>query len=540
MKHIVILFLFLAGLVNAGSRIDSLRSVLIVSTPEEKIDIYLKLSDEYKMISAEQSILCIEQAYRQASEIKMHLIAAKILSQLARRQQDFQHYDSAISSNLRAATLYDSLGEKRRSATNYANVGTIYSQSNQFLLAQEYFEKALLICGNDSSVQFLKAICYESIGSIFYIIGKFEEALPFHHKAMLIFIKENSIINVAKMNYLLGADYSAMCQYEKSIDFYFKSLKIYEQVQNIEGIATIYHAIGLVYEDMGYLDKSLELNLRALDYANSVYNFEYKSSLYEWIGSIYSDKKQYDESISYLNKAFKIEEGNNDKLGIATTLEKMGQVKLQNDKPIEALSLYKDCLQILAGTDEEWRKSKIFISIGAVYSELGNYENSIWYIERGIKMAKKNKIKDFVLDGYEVLTSFYKKKGDFAKAFLYLQKYEDLKDSLYVENSSRVAEFQLKYETDKRESENNFLRQQNDLQRIKIKKQQTRLWQLSISMMFFSVIFIFGYYRYYSKNKNNRSLYNKLGKADCQTERTGTIFNTQSRLWPPLENSLQV
>ena len=514
MKGILLGLLIYPLTLLATTRVDSLKALLVISTPEEQVEIYLKLSEEYRMTSSEQSIAFLEEAYSSAWTAGDLSMAAKLLSRQAQLQQEFKLYQDAIKTNQRAAALYESIGDSRRGAICYANVGSIYSTQNQFLAAKREYEKALNICLGDSSLKLLRAIFYESIGTIFYFIGKFEESLPYHKKALMIFIEENSTENIAKMYYLVGANYSAMCHYEESIEYYYKSIQMYEQLRSVAGIATIYHALALVYEDMGYHDKSLDLNLKALEYSKTIENFDYQSSLYKWIGSIYANKKEFSKSIDYLNQALIIEEKNNDNLGMAITLEKIGWVKYQNRQIRESLTTLKKSLLLLSGTDEEWRKAKILISLGTVYSEMGDFSEAVNCFNYGIKIAEKNKIRDFVLDGYGLLANHFNRKGEEGNAYLYLNRHLELKDSLYLSNSNQLADVQLKYESEKREAENEILRKQNTRQKVEIQKQQTRLWQMFVSLTFFTLFFGVGYYHFYKKVLNNRYLFQKLADAE--------------------------
>jgi tetratricopeptide (TPR) repeat protein len=71
------------------------------------------------------------------------------------------------------------------------NIGGIYSSTNQFDLAFEYYGKALKIFSqNNSSIY--KAIVYQNMGQIFYEKNQLKEALDYYQQAAIIFRQTRS------------------------------------------------------------------------------------------------------------------------------------------------------------------------------------------------------------------------------------------------------------------------------------------------------------------------------------------------------------
>jgi len=513
MKNPIIIVLFFYQIVCANSSVDSLESYLEVVSDSQKVEIYQELAAITFVDSFEQSIEYSEHAYVYAQLINDELQAANILFNIAQKYLNNGLNNISNEYFFKASHLYIKMKNHIKAALCYANMG-----SNCFLLydfknAIKFFKTAIDNCHLQKKLPQIEAVCLESIGSIHYLIGNVKKSLMYHRKAFDFYLVQNDSINIANIYYLIGADYSAVCSYDKSIEFYLKSLEIYEKKEHLMGVALINHAIGLVYEDFGFLDKSLEYNYRALKLMKNNDDAQLSASIYKWIGSIYSQKRNWHKASNYLYMALNIENGVEDKLGLITTLEKIGTLHYMRQKHEDAIRYYEKAFDYLKSVNDKWRKSKLLINIGKVYIELEQFAKALKLIKEGIKIANDIKIRDLVLDGYNYAAHCLTKMQSYKTALKYQILYTNLRDSIHYENSFKIADMQLRYETAKREKVNDILQKENRLQKVIIGKHKTQQWLLYASVMILSFLTIIGYFKFISKNKYGIKLYKRINKA---------------------------
>ena len=472
-----------------------------MATDSQKVEIYQELAVSVSADSFEQSIKYYEKAYIYAVLICKEIKQANTLYYIALKYLEMNLFEKSNGYFLKSTSLYEKNKSYEKAALGYANIGSNYFYLNEFNNAIKFFELSLEISQSSKKFAYIEAICLESIGSINYLIGNFEQSLVYHNKSLKIYMPTKDSLKIADIYYLIGADYGAMCVYNKSIEYFLKSLEIYEKEKFNPGIALINHGIALLYLDFGQKNKSLELNYKALDLLSDNKETQLVTSIYKWLGSIYSQNKKWQQSLKYLNKAMNNETRNKDKLGLIVTLEKMGTFHYEQKSYQDALKYYQRSLEYLNTISDKRRNAKLLISLGKVNLKQKKYMDAIELIKSGILIAQKIKIRDLVLEGYKFLAESYEKLSSYKSALKYQMLYMNLRDSLHYENSFKIADLQLRYETTKREKRNAILQKENQVQKEIINTHEFQKWLLYGGILFITSLAVIGYLKFISRNR---------------------------------------
>ncbi|MCK5063770.1 MAG: response regulator, partial [Candidatus Fermentibacteraceae bacterium] len=73
---------------------------------------------------------------------------------------------------------------------------------------------------------------------------------------------------------------------------------------------------------------------------------------------------------------------------------------------------------------------------------------------KGLAFAQKIGTKDYELDSYQYLSDLYQAMREFELALAYHRKYSDLRENIFSDNATeKIAQMQVKYETEKKEKE---------------------------------------------------------------------------------------
>ena len=148
----------------------------------------------------------------------------------------------------------------------------------------------------------------------------------------------------------------------------------------------------------------------------------------------------------------------------------------------------------------------------------GRYRQALAALDRIKPLIKKDFPLAFLRDYYYEYVKNWKKLGNYEKAMEYYKKYVQLKDSVFsMESDEKISNFQVKYETEKKE-------QQLRLKNTRIKVQRVWLY-VTIGgialLLMFSVIIL---QLFLQKTRANKELVRKileLVKTEKEIARTG-------------------
>jgi len=145
----------------------------------------------------------------------------------------------------------------------------------------------------------------------------------------------------------------------------------------------------------------------------------------------------------------------------------------------------------------------MLLQVYLVYEKLENYPKSLDYLLKSDKIIREIKNPNLLKEVSKSLSETYEAKGDLNNALKYLKFHFELKDSLLnIESLSKTAELETLYETEKKEKENDDLREAQKLQATENKYQKWLLGGLSGLLL---VGGLFGASVYNSRKKERKS-----------------------------------
>ncbi len=292
--------------------------------------------------------------------------------------------------------------------------------------------------------------------------------------------------------------------YDISLEFYFKSLKIFKEIEDREGASSILNNIGIIYWKLYDFEKALEIYNESLKVMKEFENKEGIARAQNNIGLIYMTLQNYDKALEYFIKSLKIMEEVGNRNNLAYCLNNIGIIYWYLENYDKSLEYYLRSYTINKEIDNKYGIAGSLKNIGGIYVKLEEYDKSIIYFKESLKLAKEIEAKDLIQNIYIAFSELFSVKKDYKKALEYFTLYTVVKDSIFTkESSERIAEMQTKYETEKKEQENEILKKNNEIQRLKINKQQNfRNLLIIISVFILFMAFII-YTRYRSKHKVN-------------------------------------
>ncbi len=281
---------------------------------------------------------------------------------------------------------------------------------------------------------------------------------------------------LAKTHSLLGLSYSMINDYSHAEIYLNKAVTIFKELADTLGLSQTYSNLGELSSKRG----KTEL---ALDYFKKAYTFlKENNDLFTEIalsniGVMYLELNQLDSAQFYTDKAYKLSQELDDKLGELISINNLATIYKSQKEYTKALSFYQKALEMVDELGSREEKKQILFNLSELNEMLGNFDESLHYY----------------------------------KAFA------ELKDDIFnKEKAEFVIETQEKYAASQREKEIVKLR----LNQEKKEAQFMRLVYLtiigSIAFLFitFAIIFWYRYKRNQEKIKHKFMLVNAAIEAE--------------------------
>lgn len=375
-----------------------------------------------------------------------------ILNDLSSHYNGVGQYSEALQYAMRAQTLSEKINYKKGFAQALNNVGKIYENRSDYRKSYDNYMQAVKIFVETGDKAGL-ALSYNGIGNTWMLRGSYENAMKHYLFALSTGeeIGDKNIIAKAYNN--IGLLYEHQRDYAKAMDYFRKSLSFKEDMGDLYGIS-------------GALNN---------------------------LGNIYKEQKNYEKAMEYYSQSLSIKTELGNKQGMANSLYNIGNTYVLQGNYAGALKNLMQSLSIGKAIGDQQIVANSSNALGQVYLKMGKTDSSHYYLTVSLGISEKIQYREGIADACSLLSALYAKKNDHKQALLYQSKYYEIKDSLLHEkNMKQIAELQIKYETEKKETEIKLLNKENEVKALKIEEQQ---YQINISRFLLlasilSVIFI--------------------------------------------------
>lgn len=312
-----------------------------------------------------------------------------------------------------ALALADRMGFKKGSAESRLTIGTSYLVRGRYAEALEFYDESLRIC-DEIGDQRSAASCYSNIGLIHRNRGDHEQALAWHLKALRIKEELGDRPGIARAYNNIGIIYDERSDYSHALDYYHRALQLFEDLGDRQGVALSYNNIGIVLEAQRDRARALDYYHRSLRAKDEIGDRKGVASSYMNIGTLYEDQEDYERALDYCLKATAIFEELGDRRGVADSHN----------------------------------------HIGHIHTRLGRLDSALHHLEEGLALAQEIGTRDCEATSYEYLSELHEARGDSEQALACHRRYSELRERVFSDtNAERIAQMEVRYESDKKEKE---------------------------------------------------------------------------------------
>lgn len=266
--------------------------------------------------------------------------------------------------------------------------------------------------------------------------------------------KVNNMGVVAEAYSLQGVVYKNKGEFQKAIDKHILALKIKESRQDSMGMAICYNDIGIIYKITKNYVKALSYYRKSNTLCRLINLGKGVAQTYNNIGTIHSETGNRDSSLVYYKKALEKAEEINDKAAISTACSNIGEYYGDSGKPEQALPYLERSLEIDKANQDLYGMILSYINLGITSFQLKKPEKGLEYYQLAEKICLENGEKPMLKDLYKSMAVSYENANDKAKAYDYLFKYNNIKDSLQTDEINKsILEVETKYQSERKDIE---------------------------------------------------------------------------------------
>ncbi|MBI9036552.1 MAG: tetratricopeptide repeat protein [Bacteroidales bacterium] len=334
-----------------------------------------------------------------------------------------------------------------------------------------YYAKKAIEIASAKNDEFLRAeilnadaITYASCNNIVKGLNIFKEVYRIYDKPG----KEKELSEVMSN---IAICYEWLNQYDSSIFYLFSSINMKSAENDTIGLMKSFHNIGNVFSKLGDYKKSNDYYQKAYEFAVSLNDKHEQIELINNIGLNYRFVGNYDSALCCFNEYLDYYSNNPNPLSLGMVYNNLGLVYQDINKKNKATSCYKMSINNLEKIGHKWGIANAYHNMAQVYNNNNMLDSAIFCSKQSALIIDSLDYPELNRDIYKTLYEAYQKKGNSIKALRNYKNYIAFKDTVFnLEKARLIEELETKYETSKKEIENQKLKSELKISEIRQEK----------------------------------------------------------------------
>jgi tetratricopeptide (TPR) repeat protein len=327
------------------------------------------------------------------------------------------------------------------------------------------------------------------------------KALGYTREALNLSTEINDKKGMAASYNNLGVAYRNQGALDKSLEYYINSLKRYEELDNKEGIATTKNNIATIYSlkrDYGNalrnLDESYNMFIQLGDQNKIIGSMNN-------LGNLHSDIQLYEKALKYFNQAYQLSEKAGKKF--ADPLSNIGSIYFKQGNYQRAVEYYEKALEIERANNNRLGVLNVVTNLGITFTKAKQPKPASAYLTEAMALSDELQAFTSLPTIYKALAENYAKQGMMKEAYETELKYDEVREKIYGEESSRnIAQMEMVMNFQRTEREFEMLKKEDEIKSLELHNSR-----LFIVMMILGVLIVLGSLNFFYLSKK------KVGKT---------------------------
>ncbi len=411
---------------------------------------------------------------------KTIIVLFVIFSFIQAISQTTMNLDSLLS--LLSAAKQDSNAVKL-----YINIGEQYETNNPEI-AKQYYRKAGQL---SDSIQYVAGYCRYAAdySAVLNMQGDYDSSLIVNQKSLEAAQSINNELLINKSLFNIGNCYNYMEQYETALIYYQKVAPYFEKTDNKAYKSLFFDVMHMLYQNLERYDKAIFYGEKGLALCDDQPNSNTRGTILMNLSVSYSKNNppETEKAMAGYQEALRIAKLNQNLYLESSILVNLADHFYQLRDYEKARQYYTEVLPIQIQIDDQ--RGICMTKRGLSYYELfkNQFKSSEELLQQALSIAQKN---NFLNEEQECLASLaevYLAQNDYPKYHYFAQKHDSVSNLIINEKILRATQdLELKYETEKKQSQILLLEQDKKLRNVSIIGLLIIMLLLSVKGFFFT------------------------------------------------------
>ncbi|MEM7379752.1 MAG: tetratricopeptide repeat protein [Bacteroidota bacterium] len=351
------------------------------------------------------------------------------------------------------------------------------------------------------------AYAYNQFGTRYRNLSDFSRAIDYHQKGLDAAVEaDNTEFRIFSLN-MLGVVYRRMDAIKTALDYSQEALELAETIENpSEGIKrsinVSHNSIGNIYQTLRQCDLAIEQFKKSMELEAELNNTRGLAVNSQNIGECLEEQGKLDEALKYFRQALAYDEEINSDPGKAICKNSIAQIYIKQNRLVDALSILEPTLLSAEKTGDKQIIVSVLINLGWALMELKRFDDAENHLRQGLEMARKHNLPRFISRSYDLLSELANQRGEYKSALDYFKKAEEFDEMVTNDlNLSYVNDVIIRYDTEKKNNQIEALAKQNEIVRLKLRRNQNTLLISALLLALFTLILYILYRQYQLKSE---------------------------------------
>jgi signal transduction histidine kinase len=403
---------------------------------------------------------------------------------LVRKLIDKGEYDSALTKTKTYEEYSNKINFKKGIADACYQRGIIFSRLNELDSSDFYFKKAIEIRQHIADTIGAGKV-FNQLAVNFKIRGNYDSALTYCRMSEDFFKISHDTSTLARTYNTYGSVYGEMNRHEEAMKYFLKKVKLDEMTGDSSSMVLTYENIAVIHQNLSNYREAIKLLEARINYCIEKEELSALDKTFRNLGSCFLQLNVFDSSLYYLKKGLALTQ--NLTPIVPYLLSDISGVHLSQENFDSAFVYAKAAFEISKKINNPRCLMTTHATLADVYLCKSRAENKYYnpqsaiehYMEAG-KIAKTQGDIEYIISSFKDLSKAYYKNNQAEKAITSFESYYHYKDSIDATDfSSKVAEMETKYETQRKENKILQLNSEKLLDAAKIAKQRTLNFSLT-------------------------------------------------------------
>lgn len=358
---------------------------------------------------------------------------------------------------------------------------------NDFDQAIKYAKRTIEIipAGNLKS----QARSYNTIGSLYSYQGKYQQALSYFDTSIQYSLSINDSSDIADAYANIGSIYSDWGNQREALKYIYKSLDINTALNDSNQITFSLNGLLNIYIDQEEYNTALEVAKKIDSYESSSTAPLDRAINAMNTGLAYKGKEKLDSAVWNMQKGLDIAQSNQLDMIVASAYRGMTAIYDEMNQRDSALYYAELALKYKDDLSSKTQLGITYYTVAKVYNTFGRVTESIPLLQKALEYAKSFDYKKNIRDCYSELAKAYAIRGDYKAAYQAQSNMIGIKDTLLNKaKQKQIEELEIQYETAKKEQQNQLLKQERNIE--KLKAERSNYWLIILGIILVLVVLV--------------------------------------------------